>query len=275
MKKICVLISILSSLHGAEENLTLRMRTTSAWSLIQTRWPLSTPLTLAGCGAAAMYVGYKVIMQHRSSVKNSEKSEALLHCMLPYLYAYHAKNYSREPILNIVASTDEVIKLLPEAIATSDVEQRKKYLDNNIFTQRGKEHLAKNWVSKPTVEQGQYNGNTTVVINGCAVFYQMKATKADVHDLGYDYSLDCIVSDIDKCDPFIFFESRDFLLNNNLRNHALNVNFKSKAQADIDGYYDVRLSIVKANGFVKAAMIYDYRGEILIDNQEQQAQSVN
>jgi hypothetical protein len=64
MKKLCIFFGLVSSLHGAEHNLTLRTRASDALSSLQTRWPVGMPLTLAGCGLLAVaYVGYKKLTQ--------------------------------------------------------------------------------------------------------------------------------------------------------------------------------------------------------------------
>lgn len=58
MKKILICIGFFFSLYGAED-CTLQMRASNLYSSVQTKWPLNTPLTIAACGALALYAGYK------------------------------------------------------------------------------------------------------------------------------------------------------------------------------------------------------------------------
>lgn len=69
MKKLFIITGILGSLCMAQENFILRTQASNAWSSIQARWPLSTPLTLVGCGILAVYAGYKAIVQYRANAQ--------------------------------------------------------------------------------------------------------------------------------------------------------------------------------------------------------------
>lgn len=232
MKKLLILVSVLCSLHGAEQN----MRVPTMLPSMQAQWPY----VAAACGVAAVYVGYKSIMQYRSS--DSQKDLLLFNAMAPYLYVYHVKCPPRHRVLEIAASS-EAVSFLP-----SDLDARKDYL-SKIFTDKNEELVVKA-LGKKEIQQEQYTGTVTSITNGNP--YTVKTVEKKLGARSSEY--DCIVSDIQAFDPLLFFRSIAFVTNNT-NDNVLNVNFKSAEDKECE----VILGVIKSGGFIKSGTIYDYR----------------
>jgi hypothetical protein len=262
MKKLCIFIGLVSSLHGAEHNLTLRTRASNVWSSIQTRWPLN--MALASCGILVAYVGYKALMHHRTKVKTHDTFEqqdnaALIKVMGPYFHAYKYNNFALSEIIMIAAQDTDVVSLLPkesehypvQGPAGSYLAPREEYLLKNVFTRSNVDSL----VIEPQNQVAQSEnvlGKPTFEFNNDGV-------------PTYTYILSD--DDVKKVEPVSFFGSTQFL-EHKVHDASLNIDFKSEDMRDDKEGYMVRLDCRKNNSLISHAKIFDFRAYFYKDYED-------
>lgn len=275
MKKLLILVSVLCSLHGAEQN----MRAPNLLTSMQGRWPY----VAAACGVAAVCIACKSIMQYREDVTNARKlrevtrknqqNAELVEAMAPYLHAWariHKFALAFSYIVEMAASDSDVIKLLPEESKTYPIEgpsgaydmSCEKYLNQKVFTRKNMEAV-------------KYEEKDVANLDGLISGYIQPIDK-------YNFKLDSVEQGEWNCygvardekeerefSPEIFFKSSVFLGGSN-PNHTAIVDLKRLiktpvgTQAEAVGPskdYIVRLKFTKEKGFVTSAEISDRRGQ--------------
>lgn len=251
MKKILICICFFSSLYGAE-NCTLQMRASNLYSSVQTQWPLNTSLTIAACGALALYAGYKACAKSLSRIHIEFKfsilpSQEFLQAGKPYVYAAELKKLpSGNKMWSLVANDPIVQRFIPQA--TKDTKQKpgdcgtpaELYISKHLFSVRNREAVQKEKVSLKSQDTEALPHGMTLVNKSESI-----GTKSE-------YTYNVPKENETTFDPLNFFTGSEFL--------AEKLNFKSfTVSFKVDTKERVSLMGEKDYGFVTKLTIEDSR----------------